>query len=341
MNSFIYIAFSVLIVSVFYLIFRTLRILDLIKNRKEEEIPSSQNKLQPILLLLFLAGGLYWFFSYGSSEFSRYVLPVASEHGVLIEDMFWTTLILTLIVFVVTHVLLFLFAYIYRYNRNRKASYYHENDRLEIVWTLIPGLVLMGLIYNGWVHWKEITAPAPAEAEVIEIVGYQFAWASRYGGKDKKIGKSDYRIIDAENRIGIDFADSSAMDDFMSRDIYMPKGRPVKFEIRALDVIHSVYAPHFRLQMYAVPGMATTFWLTPTKTTQEMREELNEPDFNYQLSCNKICGKAHFSMRANIIVTEPEEYDRWYKEQKTWLEKNPEYQNKLIEEQTPSLAKRL
>ena len=329
MNTFIYVAFSILTVVVFYLIFRVLRILDLIRGRKEEEISGTQNTIQAVLLFVFFAVGMYWFFSYGSTEFSRYVLPVASEHGVVVEEMFWVTMTLTLIVFVVTHLLLVLFGYIYRYNSNRRASHYHENDRLEIVWTVIPGLVLMGLIFNGWVHWEEITAPAPEDAEVIEIVGYQFAWASRYGGKDKKIGKSDYRLIDADNSIGIDFSDTDAEDDFMPREIYIPKGRPVKFEIRSLDVIHSFYVPHLRVQMYAVPGMGTSFWVTPTKTTKEMRTELNDPEFNYQIACNKICGRAHFSMFAKIIIIEPEAYDQWYSEQKSWLEKNPEYQNKL------------
>ena len=339
MNTLIYTAFSILTVVVFYLIFRALRILDLIKGRKEEEISGTQNTIQSVLLVLFFVGGTYWFFSYGVSEFSRYVLPTASEHALVIEDMFWITIVLTLIVFVVTHVLLFLFGYIYRYNQNRRASHYHENDRLEIIWTVIPGIVLMGLIFNGWRHWEEITSPAPEDAEVIEIIGYQFAWASRYGGKDKKIGKSDYRLIDAENRIGMDFSDIDAEDDFTPREIYIPKGRPVKFEIRSLDVIHSFYVPHLRVQMYAVPGMATSFWVTPTKTTKEMRVELDDPEFDYRIACNKICGRAHFSMFAKIIVTEAEAYDQWYNKQESWLEKHPEYRDKLANtKQLPQLA---
>lgn len=341
MGSFVYILVSLLVVAILYAAFRVLSLLDIIKGRREEDISDAQNRWQPLLLLLVLVGGLWWFFSYAHSEFTRYTVPIASEHGYAIEEMFWITIVLTLIVFVVTHVLLFLFAYIYRYNKKRRASYYHENDKLEIIWTVIPGLVLMVLIFNGWRHWVDITAPAPADSEVIEVVGYQFAWAARYGGKDGTLGKADYRLIDAENRIGVDFSDPVAADDFIPREIHIPKGRPVKFRIRALDVIHSFYSPHFRMQMYAVPGMETTFWITPTKTTKEMREELDNPDFNYEIACNKICGKGHFAMRHIIIVDEPEDYDNWYATQKSWLEKNPDYAAKIATLSSHTLGQRI
>ena len=105
----------------------------------------------------------------------------------------------------------------------------------------------------------------------------------------------------------------------------MQKGKPVLLNIRARDVIHSFYSPHFRLQMNAVPGMPTRFWFVPTKTTAEMRVETGNPDFNYELVCNKICGKGHFGMKYLIVVDEPEEYEKWYAEQQPWLKQNPDY----------------
>ena len=329
MGVFFYVLVSTLVVCVLYTLYRILELVDIIRGRKEGVVPVWQNGLQPALLLLFLGGGLYWFFAYGSEAAERYRLPVASAHGHIIDDMFWLTTTITLIVLVGTHFFLFLFAFIYRYNKNRRASHHHENIKLEILWTVIPGLVLVGLIANGLRHWVDITAPAPPEAEVIEITGYQFAWASRYGGKDKTLGRSDYRLIDVENQLGVDFADQVASDDFLPREIHIPKGRPVKFTIRALDVIHSFYAPHFRLQMYAIPGMETTFWLTPTKTTEEMRVILNDPDFNYEIACNKICGKGHFAMRHLVVVSEAEDYDKWYAEQIPWIQKHAEYAKKI------------
>jgi hypothetical protein len=104
---------------------------------------------------------------------------------------------------------------------------------------------------------------------------------------------------------------------------------PVELKIRAKDVIHSVFIPHFRLQMNAVPGMATRFWFTPTKTTEEMRAELDNPDFNYELVCNKICGKAHFAMRYIVVVDDPEDYEEWKAKQQPWLKNNPDYLSKV------------
>ena len=125
------------------------------------------------------------------------------------------------------------------------------------------------------------------------------------------------------------------------------KGKPVLFKIRARDVLHSVFVPHFRLKMDAVPGMPTRFWFVPTKTTAEMREELSQgndpkwaevdPDtgspkwenFNYELACTEVCGKGHFSMRLIVVVDEPAEYEKWKSEQKSWLSNNPDYLSKV------------
>ena len=94
-------------------------------------------------------------------------------------------------------------------------------------------------------------------------------------------------------------------------------------QIRARDVLHSVFAPHFRLKMDAVPGMPTTFWFVPTKTTAEMREETKNPDFNYEIACTEICGQGHFSMRMIAVVIEQSEFDAWKKEQQTMIQRDP------------------
>jgi cytochrome c oxidase subunit 2 len=94
--------------------------------------------------------------------------------------------------------------------------------------------------------------------------------------------------------------------------------------IRSRDVLHAVYMPHFRVQMYAVPGMPTKFWFTPTKTTDEMRAQTGNPKFNYELACNQICGRGHFAMKLNIVVDEPDDYVAWFSQQKSFSEQNPD-----------------
>jgi len=234
-------------------------------------------------------------------------------------------------VFILTQILLFGFAYKYQHNKDRKADFYPHNNTLEIIWTAVPAVVLAVLVLSGWKAWSDITDKAPDDAEVIEVMGYQYAWAVRYGGSDKKLGDYDYKKIDATNQLGIDFSDKASFDDFIPRELHVPKGKPVLLNIRARDVIHSVYAPHFRLQMNAVPGMPTRFWFVPTKTTAEMRKETGNEDFDYELVCNKICGKGHFAMRYVIVVDEPEEYAKWYASQEPWLKQNADYLSSVPE----------
>jgi cytochrome c oxidase subunit 2 len=93
--------------------------------------------------------------------------------------------------------------------------------------------------------------------------------------------------------------------------LHIPVGRPVKFVINAQDVIHDVGLPHFRLKMDAVPGIPTTLWFTPLYTTEEMKVRTGNPNFVYELSCDQMCGKGHFSMRGVIIVESEEEYRRY------------------------------
>ena len=165
-------------------------------------------------------------------------------------------------------------------------------------------------------------------------MGYQFAWAYRYPGKDGELGKSDFRKIDAINSMGIDLGDQKSHDDFIPTQLVLPKDKPVLLKIRGRDVIHSVYNPHFRMQMNAVPGMPTQFWFVPTVSTAEMREKTGNPDFNYELVCNKICGKSHYGMKGIITVLEQDEYDSWYKEQQdnAWLKQNPTYMSQVPQE---------
>jgi cytochrome c oxidase subunit 2 len=235
----------------------------------------------------------------------------------------------TVTVFILTHIILMFFTFQYKHSEKRRAYFYPENNKLEMLWTAVPAIVMAGLVLMGLKSWNGITGPSPEEAELLEVYGYQFGWKARYPGNDAKLGAFDFRMIDAINDMGIDFTDKNALDDFTPLEITLPKGKPIEMKIRAKDVIHSVFIPHFRVQMNAVPGMPTRFWFTPTKTTEEMRVETENPEFNYELVCNKICGKAHFAMRAVVKVVEPEEYEEWKAKQKPWLQNNPSYLSKV------------
>lgn len=311
-----------LLLSIIWMVYRIQTLVSVVKG-SDKKIATGSNKVNAILFILFLVGAGGLMFWYSIKEFDNYNLPVGSEHGVITDQLFWITMAVTGIVFIITHILLFWFPYKYQYKENRKASFYPDNNKLEVIWTTVPAIVLALLVIGGWRAWSDITKPAPENAHVVEILGYQFAWEVRYPGLDNVLGEHDYRLINASNVSGVDFSDKNALDDFTSPIVMIPKGEPVLFKIRARDVLHSVFAPHMRLKMDAVPGMPTRFWFTPTKTTEEMRAELNDPEFVYEIACTEICGRGHFSMRKEIRVVEPEEYRKWLAEQKPYIVNNP------------------
>jgi cytochrome c oxidase subunit 2 len=322
----------VILIAILLLIYRIYTLVSVVRGADKIRV-STSNKVNGILFLVFLIVFGGWFFYYSFAAYDSYQLPLASEHGDRYEQLFWATTWVTVAVFVLTHIALFVFSFKYQYKEGRKAAFYPDNTKLEIIWTIIPAIVLTILVFGGFRVWTDITGESPEDPEVLELMGYQFAWEARYTGPDGKLGDFDYRNISALNQMGIDFSDESAYDDFIARDIYLPKGKPVEIKIRARDVIHSVYLPHFRQKMDAVPGMPTRMWFVPTKTTAEMREELNNPDFNYELACAEVCGRGHFSMRKTVVVLEPEEYARWYAEQESILKMNPELLSSVPAEQ--------
>jgi cytochrome c oxidase subunit 2 len=111
-------------------------------------------------------------------------------------------------------------------------------------------------------------------------------------------------------------------------EIVLPVNKSVRFTIGSQDVLHSFYMPHFRVQMNAVPGMPTFFQFTPKVTTADMQEKTNNPEFNYQLYCAKICGGSHYNMKFLVKVVSEKEYQEWLKEQKPIVteEMKKEYQ---------------
>lgn len=331
MIKFVLIAGVILVVAIVVVMLRVSSLISVAK-QDGDKVDKSGNSINALLFLVFLilSGGItIW---YSIAYFDDYNLPLASQHGEATDYLFWITMAVTGVIFIITHILLFGFSFMYRYKEKTTAHFFPDNDKLEIAWTVVPAVVLTLLVIGGLQTWNDITGEAPADAEVVEIMGYQFAWGTRYPGKDGKLGKYNYRLIDDDNAFGIDFSDVNALDDFIPREIHIPKGKPVLLKIRARDVLHSVFIPHFRLKMDAVPGMPTQFWFVATKTTEEMRVETGNPEFNYELACAEVCGRGHFTMRMLVIVHEPAEYEKWKSEQKSWLSKNPDYLSKIPEE---------
>ncbi len=320
-----------LILGILLLILRISRLVNVVKGSYDKRTTGSNNVnaiLGMVFLILFF-GTAIW---YSIAMADEYTPVVASEHCELTDKLFSRTMYIIFAVFVITHILLFYFGWKYRYKENNKAHFYPDNGKLELLWTGVPAIVLTWLVISGWMAWSDIMSEASDDAEQIEVFGKQFNWVIRYGGMDNDLGDFDYRLIDATNDLGQDFSDRAGFDDFQFRDLVVPKGQEVVLKIRAQDILHSVFIPHFRVKMDAVPGMPTQFKFIANKTTAEMRDELGDPEFNYELACTEVCGGGHFSMKKVVRVLEPAEYAKWKAEQKSWLSKNPEYMSAVPED---------
>ena len=273
----------------------------------------------------------------------------ASEHGVEIDNLMLATWIVLFIAGILMQGLLHYFAFRYRGKKENKAVYYYDNNKLEFIWTVIPVIVLSGLIIWGLFTWVDVMhVDKDEDPMVVELYAYQFGWRARYAGPDNELGKANVRLIEGVNQLGVDTSDPYSQDDFITEELYLPVNQKVLIKMRSQDVLHSAYMPHFRAQMNVVPGMVTQFAFVPTITTAEMRasdrmikkvdninrirennsldllsmgnEGLDPYEFDYMILCNKICGNNHYNMQMKIVVVEEDEFNEWAAEQKVLAE---------------------
>jgi cytochrome c oxidase subunit 2 len=351
------------LLTILVLIFITVAIWQMVKifdlasanNENAQVANNKDNKLNAYLMLGFLAFiyliTIVCFVFWGD-------LPLlsnsASEHGPELDSLMIISMIIIFIVQTITQFLLHYFAFKYKGEKGRKALFYADNDKLEFIWTIIPVIVLAGLIIYGLFTWSDImNIDQDDDAIVVELYAQQFNWKARYAGEDNVLGEANVRLINLDNAniLGLDESDPNAQDDIITTELHLPVGKKIVFKMRSQDVLHSAYMPHFRAQMNCVPGMITQFSFTPTVTTAEMRQNPDMIDkvarinrirankkeeieargqdvryeFDYLLLCNKICGKSHYNMQMKIIVETEDEYKAWLSEQKTF--KNSLVQN--------------
>jgi len=435
-----------------------------LSGRREEDITHADTRLNAnlwlVFMVVFFASVIYLYIAYGD-----YAPPAASAHGVELDWLMSFNIWIITAVFFLVNFLLFGFAWKYAYDKNRRATFFPHDNRLELIWTVIPSIVLAVIIIYGLQTWNVMTGAASAEALRVELYSKQFDWTARYPGNDGEFGQSNYNLITPLNPLGIitsegvedamadiekqisklegDLAmekglllaersrleasmasddhghdghdhadhghddhgdhdhadhghedhghadhgdgghdwnaaalarieeidhvlehnadqlliltdaqieakqdklkrlmrhrqriselksytfedglnsfDSGRDDQVVKGEFHLPVGEEVEFVFRSRDVIHSAFMPHFRAQMNTVPGVPTRFKMTPTITTDSMRTILDDPDFNYVLLCNKVCGAAHFNMKMDVIIESREEYDAWLEQQDAFL----------------------
>ena len=433
----------------------------LIRNKREEEISAADTRLNGGLFVAFMVA-FYASFIWLIIRYGDYNPPAASAHGETYDTLMNFNMYIIMAVFFLVNTVLFLFANKYRQEAGRKAKFFAHDNRLELIWTVIPSIVLAVIIIYGLRTWNEMTGEASEDALRVELYSKQFDWTARYPGADGEFGLANYNLITPTNPLGIVTADgvsgaleeiegqiaaleselahergtllaqieeveaelhashdhghghghgdhghgdhghgdhadhgdhddhgdhhgmsaerkamlearlhelehmlessdvvvlsnaaaeakadkvhrlkrhrqrimevkpfdyeggvaaweAGADDKIMKGEFHLPVGREVEFVFRSRDVIHSAYMPHFRAQMNTVPGVPTRFKMTPTITTDSMRTVLDDPDFDYVLLCNKVCGAAHFNMQMKVVVESEESYNAWLESQEEFL----------------------
>ena len=309
----------------------------------------NDNNVQGYLMFGFLAF-IYVFTIYGLLKWGGLVLHTpASAHGAMVDSLMNITWVLIFFVQTITQAFLHYFAFKYRGKQTNTALYFADNNKLEFIWSIIPAIVLAGLILYGLYAWTNIMF-VDEDEDVIEIELYaqQFNWKARYSGEDNVLGKANVRYIDGVNALGVDAGDPNAQDDKVVTELHLPVGKKILFKMRSQDVLHSAFMPHFRAQMNCVPGMVTQFAFEPIYTTQQMRDmqfmqekvaninairakksielvakglpALDPYTFDYLLLCNKVCGASHYNMQMKIVVDTPEDYKKWLATQKSFKE---------------------
>ncbi len=356
-----------------------------LRGKREEDISDRDSKMNARLLWAF-PFFYFAFFLWLTVAYADDMLPVsASEHGVWLDDLLNFNWVILIVAFFITNILLFYFAGKYYHRADRRAYYYPHNNKWELGWTIVPAVVMIGIIIYGLSVWNRITAPSAAGTPEVELYAQQFKWIARYPGPDGKLGATDFRLINANNEVGIVTPESISArleelagevaaekkkldeeggflppakvvemedhikhlermsgkivnlrtlmeqditekgdlsqykhgaDDLVLKEFHLPVREEVKLVIRSKDVIHSVFMPHLRAQMNAVPGMSTVLRMKPTITTDSMRTVVKNDAFDFVLMCNKICGASHYNMQMPLTVEPNGAYMAWLAAQK-------------------------
>jgi len=231
---------------------------------------------------------------------------VASNWGGM-DDTIILTFWITGFVFVVICLFVSYCVWKFAYNKDKRAEYKPEDKKLESRLTWITTLGVAALLAPGLVVWNSYVT-VPENAYKVEVFAYQWGWKYRLPGNDGILGKTDIKYISDDNPFGLILEDPNGKDDRLidGDELHLLLDRPVKFELRTIDVLHNFYVPQFRGKMDMVPGIITYYWITPTRTG------------DFEVLCAEYCGSGHYAMRGRVIVDKEQDYKKWEAKQITF-----------------------
>lgn len=231
--------------------------------------------------------------------FTRDWLPPLASDRADIDSAIAITLLVTGLVFILTNLMLAYFGWRFQDHAGARAAYTHDNAKLEWTWTLVTAGIMFLFLFGALGLWAKVKSAPPADAMLIEVTGQQFAWNVRYPGPDGVLGRTNHAQASQDNPIGLVADDPGSKDDvLLLNQLYLPQDRPVRVQIRSLDVIHSFFLPNFRVKQDAMPGMTIEIWFVPKQAG------------DYDLGCAEHCGLGHYRMRGKVHVVAAADFDR-------------------------------
>ena len=216
------------------------------------------------------------------------LIPGNSTFAGPIDSLFNLVLVVTGLAFVLVESILIYNLVRFRRREGEKAVYTHGNRRLELLWTIIPGTMLLWLAiyqYNAWANAK-IIQPDSTNALTVAVSSNQFEWQISYPGPDGALDSAD----DIQAPINV---------------LHFPVNRQVLIRLTSEDVIHSFFIPALRVKQDAIPGRHIQVWFEATEPGQ------------YELACAELCGLGHYRMRGQVTVESQADFDAWLAELET------------------------
>lgn len=213
----------------------------------------------------------------------RWLPENVSTFGQDIDYLFYVIYYITGVTFLLVTVTLVMFLILYRHREGRPARYTHGNTTLEIIWTVVPAIILVILSFMSQASWGNIKGRVPPGDVDVQVTAKQFNWEMLYPGPDGKFGTAD----DLE----------------LGNELHVPVNKVVRVHLKAKDVIHSFFLPNLRLKQDAVPGREIQAWFQATKPGR------------YEIPCAELCGFGHSGMLGHLTVHTADDYEKWLKEQ--------------------------
>ncbi len=205
-----------------------------------------------------------------------------STHGAEIDSLFYLISYITLIAFLLVTITMIWFLIKYRHQEGRRAKYTHGSNTLEVIWTIVPAVILVFLAFSGQTLWGDIKVRIPEGDVQVKLSAKQFNWDFIYPGPDKKFGTDD--------------------DVTVENELHVPVNKVVRVNLVSEDVIHSFFLPQLRLKQDIVPGLEIPTWFEAIKAG------------TYEIPCAELCGFGHSGMQGKLIVHSPKDYANWVKE---------------------------